>query len=261
MKRKSVLLAIAACVAVRLFAGDEEPERGAKEIFWDPNRPPVEEARAPVPAGTGKRGGTTSAASHATHATEHVRTASRADGRAPTSQPFPAGIRYWIELVDPGQPAGTPVTGDRVFHSGDRIRLHFSGNSDGRIMILQLGSSGTASVLYPDPRKGIVDNAIVANVDQVLPTPQHWFRFDDQAGTERLLVLFARSQRDIEETYHVRPQMDAIATAEILETIEGPRGRKDLRIETETADPQRIGTYTVSVDGKPVVLQIVLRHA
>lgn len=256
MIRKGIVLAIV-FAALHAFAADDESPRGAKEIFWDPNRPPVDEPARTTPPPPAKDGHHEAASSQRVPASRPAR---RDDAARRSAHDGPLGIRYWIELIDPSEPAGLPVTSGRTFRSGDRIRLHFSGNSDGRIMIVQLGSSGTASVLFPDPEKGIIDNAISANVDQVLPTPHHWFRFDDQAGTERLVILFARTQRELNDTYHVEPQMDVTRTAEFLRATLPPPGSKDLRIETETQESDRIGTYGVSISGKPVVLQIALQH-
>ncbi|HWS72543.1 MAG TPA: DUF4384 domain-containing protein [Thermoanaerobaculia bacterium] len=256
MTKKLLVFALAAFTASHAFAAEDESQLGAKEIYWDPNRPPIEEpVRTARPPANNSHHDTASP-----QLASHPRPARDDDAAPRTFHKGSIGIRYWIELIDPSRPSGTPVTSDRTFQSGDRIRLHFSGNSDGRIMIIQLGSSGTASVLFPDPEKGISENALSANVDQVLPTPQHWFRFDDQAGTERLVVLFAKTQRELDDTYHVRPRMDAGETSEFLRTTQPPTGGKDLRIETETEEADRIGTYGVSIAGKPVVLQIALRH-
>ena len=155
---------------------------------------------------------------------------------------------------------GTQVTDDRTFRSGERIQLHFRGNAAGRILIVQLGSSGTSSVLFPDATKGVADNSIRANRDQILPAATHWFRFDDNAGTEKLLVLFARTQAELDRTFPTRRVMDAETTAALLAAAERVTGSKDLVIETETEQPTEIGTYAVNVAGKPIVMQIQLKH-
>ncbi|NJL26965.1 MAG: DUF4384 domain-containing protein [Thermoanaerobaculia bacterium] len=169
------------------------------------------------------------------------------------------GISYWIELETPGAGSGVQVTEHRVFRSGERIRLHFRSNADGYVSILQLGASGTAQLLFPDAGKGLTDTGLVANEERILPSATHWFRFDANPGTERLIVLFARSHGEI-EGLPIRPQMDRPTTESFLRTASHLRGSKDLVIETETQNSAEIGTYGVNLAGQPVVLEIVLEH-
>jgi hypothetical protein len=84
-------------------------------------------------------------------------------------------------------------------------------------------------------------------------------RFDEHPGTERLVVVFARSREEI-ESLSVRPTMDPSATLAVLHTAEGLRGAKDLLIETDSRTPSQAGTYGVTLSGKPVILEIALRH-
>jgi hypothetical protein len=238
--------ALAGLVIAQMYAADDQA-KGAKELFY---APPPEMHVAPGHAHDPKP--------------VQVPTYDAAGRRTPHSTD-PArqrllGLSYWIELVDAsGNPIG-PVTDERTFHSGDRIRLHFRSNTDGRILLVQLGSSGTSGVLFPDPEKGLTENAVVAQADYVLPTSTHWFKFDASPGTEKLLVLFARSQPELDHAFPTRTSMDAAQTAELLQVANHVTGGKDLLIETETHQTAEVGTYAVSVAGKPIVVQIVLKH-
>lgn len=168
------------------------------------------------------------------------------------------GLHYWVELEKPNG-SGYYTTGERVFRSGERIRLHFVGNTDGRILLIQTGTSGTSKLLFPDPGKGLADNHLKAGQDRLLPSETHWFRFDDHAGTERLLVLFARDTADLER-FPVKPEMDPTETKALIEAANHVQGSKDLVIETETRAASEVGTYGVNLKGEPVVLEIALQH-
>lgn len=232
---------------------------GAKELFYDPvvrslSRASPETSAAP--------------AASATRHTNPGRPRLDANGRrlatvettsAPGSAARAVGLSYWIELVEPDGGAGTQVTNGRIFHSGERIRLHFRANSEGSIALIQLGSSGTARVLFPDLAHNLTDDRLVANGERILPSPVHWFRFDDNPGTERLLVLFGPGQGPIEQI-PTRPTMDAVQTASLLASARQATGSKDLLIETETRNQAEIGTYGVNLAGQPVILEINLEH-
>lgn len=225
-------------IAAPWLCGDDV-QIGAKELFFDPQRSVAE----------------ASAASRSPKITDEE--GRRVPQLSPDSTVL--GLSYWIELIEPGK-RGVHVTDERTFRSGERIRLHFRGNADGRIVIVQIGTSRVASVLFPDAGRDLADNQIRAKHDHVLPSPAHWFRFDENAGTERLLVLFARTQRELDETFPTRPVMNAEATEKLLRAVAQSRGSKDLKIEKETREPSEIGGYGVQTAGRPIALEIELTH-
>lgn len=240
MNRMRLGLSLTITLAVAGMLRADDAPVGAKELFFDPQRSVSEASMASRPA----------------KITDD-------DGRriAQLSPDAPVlGLSYWIELIANAGKRGAHVTDERTFRSGERIRLHFRGNADGRIVIVQLGTSGVSSVLFPDAGKGLAQNRIRANGDHVLPSDEHWFRFDEKAGTERLLVLFARNQNELDRVFPTQPVMDAAATAMLLRTVQQSRGGKDLLIERETREPSEIGDYAVNVAGKPIALEIALTH-
>jgi hypothetical protein len=240
---------------------------GAKDLFFDPSggavsvQPPARLSAAqsstqptqPVSA-AGVQPTRSGSAGAGQHSERHGR------GQVPATKTGKAaakscGIHYWIELEEPGR----YVSDQQVFHSGQRIRLHFVSNADGRILLLQLGASGTSTLLFPDPRKELTDNRLKAGEDRILPSDAHWFRFDANAGTERLLVLFARDAAEL-ESFPVKPQMGPVETRAVLQTASRIAGSKDLVIETETRTAAEVGTYGVNLKGEPVILEISLLH-
>jgi hypothetical protein len=262
----------------------DPPVKGAKEIFFDPTDGSVVNASRPnsfnpppKPPRTGKPGPKRSAAAPKKGETVEPRVAQqepKANGQTIIVQTIfvnkeqrripstlsnsTLGLSYWIELVgEDGR--GQQVTDNRIFRSGEKIRLHFRSNADGNIALIQLGSSGTSSVLFPDSTKGLKDSRISAGEDRILPTESAWFRFDNTPGTEKILVIFARSQQEL-DTFSIRPSMDATATKAVAKNVNAIRGGKDLILETETEKVSEIGSYGVNLAGKPVVMEIELKH-
>lgn len=255
MTRFIAAFAVTLACGIGAFGLDEPITRGAKEMFFDPADG---EANAVVPRQQEKAPSEQSAKREAKPVYDD------AGRRIPLSLETGAnrsmGLSYWIELVDPSRANRVEATSDRSFRSGERIRLHFRSNADGRLVIVQLGSSGTSSLLFPDSGKGVVENTVRSGKDQVIPSEKLWFKFDDNVGTETLLVLFARTEAELRQAFPIGSTMDANATAALLRAADAASGSKDLFIETETRRPAELGTYAVNVAGKPVVLKIRLRH-
>ena len=101
-----------------------------------------------------------------------------------------AGLRYRILRRQPDGQA-LEVDPDIMFRSGDRVRLAFEPNVAGFLYVVQQGSSGRWSVLFPHPLIDGGRNAVSRFGEVVIP-PEGWFRFDGNPGTERLLVYLSR---------------------------------------------------------------------
>lgn len=244
-----------------LTTAAQEGMPGAKELFYDPvakhaTRATGAEAAKPPANSTGTAPAV--ALRVGADGRREARTVS-ADGGAGGDESGPIGLSGWIELEDSAGGPGAQVTDRRVFRSGERIRLHFRSNTNGYLTLIQLGSSGTSNVLFPDPAQGLSDNGLAAGRDVLVPGVGHWLRFDDTAGEERLLVIFARSQEEA-ASFPVRPAMDKVQTASLLYRTVAAQGSKDLIVETEVTSATEIGTYGVHLSGKPVILEIVLQH-
>jgi hypothetical protein len=257
MNVKNILPVLAAVLCLSAL-GKSNPPSGAKEVFFD------EESRTASRAGAARvdreaeRGVDRELASGAVLHDATGRRLSRARGE--TGRPRVLGLSYWIELVSPEHAVGKQVTDARTFRNGERIRLHFRSNAVGHIALVLLGTSGTSKLLFPDRLKGLARNVVPPNEDHIPPSERHWFTFDQDPGTERLLVLFARTQEELEKTFPTSRTMDAEETAELLKYLDRTRGSKDLLIESETEKPDELGVYGVSMEGQPLMLEIRLRH-
>jgi hypothetical protein len=237
--------------------GQESPVPGAKDLFYDPSQGTTASVRLPPPvppkeepkhgSGMKKEG-----PAPMVHRSSSPRPATK------TSAPQNRGLHSWIELQEPDG-KWSYVSNQEIFRSGERIRLHFVSNVDGRILLIQLGASGSSSILFPDPGKGLMDNQLKAGVDRMLPTTGHWFRFDANPGTERLIALFASDSAELER-FPVKPEMRPSETTALMQVINHHLGSKDLVIETETRTASEVGTYGVNLQGNPVILEISLQH-
>jgi hypothetical protein len=106
------------------------------------------------------------------------------------------GIRYALLLRDNGgrYDEVSPVT---IFHNGDRLRLSIMANQPGYLYVIEQGSSGSWNSIYPG--KQAADNAEPTNriesgrVYQV-PDGKGAFRFDQNAGQEKLFLVLSRQR-------------------------------------------------------------------
>jgi hypothetical protein len=164
------------------------------------------------------------------------------------------GLRYWIELIEsPGAPP-IRVNDRRVFKSGERIRVHVQATAPGVVTLIQIEDSGSSSILFPG--KTVTDNSLKAGVERPLPSERAWFRFDARPGTERLLLLFAKTQSDLDRKFQAKPEMDASVTARLIETAKSSAGSKSLFLESEDDG----GLHASNATGAPLILEIVLKH-
>jgi Domain of unknown function (DUF4384) len=250
MKRPLTAIAFVFATICTATVADEpladEPPTGAKELFGGGSDAeivsyPPAEAEASKPQPPTRR------------ATSAKKPTSGGLARHRTTAAF--GLKYWIELIEPGKP-NERVTSSRTFRSGEKIRLHFESNADGHISIVHVGASGASMTLFPDASKKLGDTTIRANVDRVLPSPNHWFRFDTNPGVERLLVFFASEPELLAASFPIRQTMDAAATNTLRRNAEELSGSKDLVVETV----EREATYVVNKSRKLLALEITLDH-
>ncbi len=96
------------------------------------------------------------------------------------------GTKVTIELYRDGKLKFVKPTSK--FRSGDKIRLRFATNFDGYIRILNVGSSGRVSLLFPYKD---ANDRITPSTDFQIPNNNDWIVFDDTPGTEMLTVILS----------------------------------------------------------------------
>ncbi|GIU75304.1 MAG: hypothetical protein KatS3mg004_2391 [Bryobacteraceae bacterium] len=117
-----------------------------------------------------------------------------------TSQNLPPlGLRY--SLLKRTPQGLVEVSAETEFHAGDSIRLSVMGNRRGYLYVIARGSSGVWSPLFPHPESSQQSNEIVpGRLYQVPGGEGEYFTFDEQAGEERLFLVFSlKPVEDLEE--------------------------------------------------------------
>jgi hypothetical protein len=85
------------------------------------------------------------------------------------------------------------LTPGTVFHSGDHIRLSLLANDSGYLYVVQKGSSGAWSPIYPPPGAGPDAAKIAPGQLEVVPGGTKAFAFDQHPGDEKLYVILSRT--------------------------------------------------------------------
>jgi hypothetical protein len=103
-------------------------------------------------------------------------------------------MRYRVEK-DFGGGDWRAVDPDTVFLSGDRIRLAVEANANAFLYVVSEGSSGRGQLIYPYRNASETSYAVEPFKTYIVPNPKEgYFRFDDQAGNEKLFVVLSRSR-------------------------------------------------------------------
>jgi hypothetical protein len=68
-----------------------------------------------------------------------------------------------------------------VFDKGDRVRFRFRANFDGYLYVMDYGTSGSYSLLFPREETGR-ENRIESGKEYQVPATQAWFRIDGPPG-------------------------------------------------------------------------------
>lgn len=184
------------------------------------------------------------------------------------------GVSYWVELT--GRDGQTlRVTPSRTFYSGDRIKLKLRSNQRGYLYLLNRGSTGRYSVLFPYAGK---NNLVQAHTTYTVPQHEH-IVFDENPGEEILRIVMSseplslRSEASYAAT-QARPIPAAFQCGSKDLYLDGPVqlvqlgercGAKDLLVEEDTASAQP-AAYAVAplaaldAKGEMISLDLTLRH-
>ena len=105
------------------------------------------------------------------------------------------GLRYSVlKRTATGQFAETDV--NTTFRSGDGMRVSIEPNDDAYLYIVNKGSSGTWSLLFPSPEINGGSNRVQAHQKIEIPSSGQ-FTFVDEPGEERLFVVLSDRLRRI----------------------------------------------------------------
>jgi len=102
----------------------------------------------------------------------------------------PLGLRYTIIRRVNGVPVETLP--DFAFHSGDHLQLEVQTNGPGYLYVVNQGSSGAWTPIFPSPTIARGDNHVDGWHTYTLPTPDYQMTLDQNPGTENLTIVFSR---------------------------------------------------------------------
>ena len=194
MRNKPVFPILAVSSLFALCAQDVRPTMNARDMFYsagDMMGPKKSQVSAtprkstPKPPVPGKAVQTVTEIPAAQNAEVHFQTISN-------QSQLPLGLRYSIlRKTDDGM---IEVKTDSVFHSGDHIRVSVMGNQKGYLYVISRGVSGIWTPLFPHPDSSQKQNQIVPGRNYEIPGGDgEFFVFDQQAGAEKLFLLFSRT--------------------------------------------------------------------
>lgn len=180
------------------------------------------------------------------------------------------------------------VDADSVFHSGDHIRLSFLPNQSGYFYVIQQGSTGAWTPIYPKSNSAPDANKISAGQIQIVPGGKQSFLFDQNPGDEKIFVILSRTpipdiDGAIQNLQTAQPAAPSQQPAESSQTLEAVNkipdlfvqglASRDLKLVDEEkeddskpeADVHEKAIYVVNKASGPgsnseVVLRLELRH-
>jgi hypothetical protein len=141
---------------------------------------------------------------------------------APTAG-TPLGLKYSILKLVNGDM--TEVAPDSVFHAGDRIRFNVETNGPGYLYIVSQGSSGTWKPMFPSSEVDQGSNRVEGFHAYAMP-PKTRFYFDEQAGEEKVFIVFSREpEQDLEKIVYSLQGAQAKPVSQPAEPAPAPSGQ------------------------------------
>jgi hypothetical protein len=169
-------------------------------------------------------------------------------------------VKATVELNRDGKTSTVLPTED--FKSGDKVRLIFSANRDGKVYWVAKGTSGQYQVLFPSAKAGM-DNSVVKNKEYTVPVKGTW-RFDDNKGTETIVCILSPTSVDkLDKAVTLASEGKKDEASGIISGVvnghESKRTTRDLVFEEE--DDNDVNTKTqVTPGNEPFVATYELVH-
>jgi serine/threonine protein kinase len=178
------------------------------------------------------------------------------------------GLRYRVSRV---ARTGTETDIDpatTTFRSGDRVRLSFESNVDGYLYLVQQGSSGRWSVLFPNPEINGGRNRVRKSAEYQVPDEDGFFEFDANPGVENLFVYFSQEPMQELPGFGNKPvTKPETLTASAVSQLQGTIASRDLSFGRDPKPATKSGNiiqanYVVNKSelGKAVSASFTLKH-
>jgi hypothetical protein len=198
---------------------------------------PLSRAEPPGAAGRGRESGSSSSASSpaprdsAGHPLAATLTAKQMYTSSTPGDPVNPGLKYRI-IESQGSNGDVDADPAETFHSGDRVRFAFASNIDGYLYVVQRGTSGQWTVLFPDPEANGGRNAIRKGEDYFVPN-NGWFAFDETPGTEEVFVVLSTQPLDALPGFETPVTRRESVTASVVDGLQRSIQSRDLMFEKD----------------------------
>ena len=197
------------------------------------------------------------------------------------------GLRYSVLLRDA---AGkyNEVSPTATFHSGDFLHLSVMANQPGYLYVIQQGSSGSWSPIFPAKGSAPESNKVESGAVVEVPSGRGAFRFDATPGQEKLFIVVSRKPiQDLDSTINglkapggasnqqpaaTKPDMGTYeASNRIPDEFVKRFASRDLSLVEDVDDTKKpngsgekavyvVSKGTASSSGPQVVAALTLRH-
>ncbi len=201
VRRMGQLLCFASLALTVAAQNAKPPEMTARELFYNgtgaPAPPKPQAQKQPPKQVVAKRSAPTSP--QPAMPSQPMAPVINASDTIParTTAPPPAnglalGLKYTVLKLSGD--AMQPAAPSSVFHAGDKIQFSIQTNGPGYLYIVSQGSSGTWKPMFPAPEIEGGDNRVEGFHVYTFPSGYR-FGFDQQAGDEKLFIIFSRDQK------------------------------------------------------------------
>jgi hypothetical protein len=175
------------------------------------------------------------------------------------------GLRYRVTQQKQQAEADVDIA-TATFRAGDKVRLSFESNVDGYLYVVQQGSSGRWSVLFPSPEINGGRNNVRKSEEYKVPD-DGWFEFDANPGVENLFIYFSREPMETLPGFGKPVTKAETLTASAVTQLQGTIASRDLSYGRDTKASVKSGNiiqanYVVNKSelGKAVSASLSLRH-
>ena len=167
-------------------------------------------------------------------------------------------VKATIELNRNGEVS--QVLPSHEFQSGDKVKIVYTTNIDCFVYWLSEGSSGDHYMLFPNAKTG-TNNWVEKNAENTIPLKGN-FKFDDNKGTEKILLVMAPEKIPELEEASKQAAVKGGTVSSLQEKQDSGRKTRDLVFEEEDNDDSGVTTKSqASADIKqPFVVAFELVH-
>ncbi len=162
----------------------------------------------------------------------------------------PLGVRLSLLKTGPNGQT-TEVPPDTSFQSGDRVRLNIQVSSNGYLFIINRGSSGTWTQLFPSPELPNASNAVVPGMTYAVP-PDRNFVVSGPPGEEKLFVILSRTPNIDIQSLTMDLSQKGTATPAPKPAQSKPSDDKPIQPSARPAQPITIASNLPSLDDEMV---------